>query len=290
MRNLASSLLEISERLLSPILRLVDLKASRNQAGILPKFVKRSWFLQELQDLLLNLRPHSNGYTLIRVGGNGDGGYLIPDDLTNIEACFSAGSDKLMDFEKHLESEYGIKSFILDKAEKKPFGLSEYQEFRDGWLGTVDDSQTVTLETWMSEAKLNSPGDFLLQMDIEGAEYKSIECTSNEVLERFRIIVIEFHNLDNFLNFNGFQTLYKPVFDKLVTSFDIVHFHANNCCGNWSLQDFDFPRVVEITFHRKDRRLTPLEQIATSSVLDRKNVPMKPDIQVDWVEIAKANP
>lgn len=36
---------------------------------------------------------------LIRLGPNGDGGYLVPDDLTGIEACFSPGVCATSEFE-----------------------------------------------------------------------------------------------------------------------------------------------------------------------------------------------
>lgn len=244
--------------------------------------------MKEIQDLFLELRPYFNGHPLIRIGEDGDGGYLVPDDLSNIDGCFSAGSGKIMHFEKHLASEYGIKSYILDKIDKKPVELSDLQEFRHGWLGVENNQETVTLERWLIESNLDKSRELLLQMDIEGAEYRTLLYTPSKILERFRIIVVEFHGLDKFTNYNGFNILYKPVLNKLLESFDVVHFHANNCCGNWKALKFGIPRVVEITFHRKDRRLRALEHAFTPNLLDRRNVLTKPDIQVNWEEIIKS--
>ena len=139
----------------------------------------------------------------------------------------------------------------------------------------------------MSEVTLDNSNELLLQMDIEGAEYKTLMCTPSNVLEKFRIIVIEFHSLNNFIDYNGFQNLYKPVVYKLLEGFDVVHFHANNCCGNWQVLDFEIPRVVEVTFHRKDRRLQPLQPTVTPNLLDQENVAEKPDIQINWEEIVR---
>jgi hypothetical protein len=136
------------------------------------------------------------------VGEDGDGGYLVPDDLSNIDGCFSAGSDGIMHFEKHLASEYRIKSYILDKIDKKPLELSDLQEFRHGWLGVENNQETVTLERWLIESNLDKSRELLLQMDIEGAEYRTLLCTPTKILERFRIIVVEFHGLDKFTNYN----------------------------------------------------------------------------------------
>lgn len=276
--------------LVDSILKLFNLKAIRQIHGKkfwYPKVVIRSNFMKEIQELFLQLRPYSNGYPLIRIGEDGDGGYLVPNDLSGIDGCFSAGSDKIMHFEKHLAFEYGIKSYILDKIEKKPKDLTDLQEFRDGWLGTENNDETVTLESWLSEVTLDNSNELLLQMDIEGAEYQTLMCTPSNVLEKFRIIVTEFHSLNNFIDYNGFQNLYKPVFYKLLEGFDVVHFHANNCCGNWQVLDFEIPRVVEVTFHRKDRRLQPLQPTVTPNLLDQKNVAEMPDIQINWEEIVR---
>jgi hypothetical protein len=45
----------------------------------------------ELVALLERLYPVEGGHPLIRVGPDGDGGYLLPDDLSGIVACFSPG-------------------------------------------------------------------------------------------------------------------------------------------------------------------------------------------------------
>jgi hypothetical protein len=50
------------------------------------------------------------------------------------------------------------------------------------------------LETWVkSQAEYQLEHDFLLQMDIEGGEYLTLLATPQEVLRRFRIIVLEIH-------------------------------------------------------------------------------------------------
>ena len=46
----------------------------------------------ELQALLDRLHPVEMGPQLVRIGPRGDGGYLVPDDLGGIVACFSPAS------------------------------------------------------------------------------------------------------------------------------------------------------------------------------------------------------
>jgi len=46
------------------------------------------------------LRPYTTDKELIRLGAEKDGGYLIPNDLAGIEACFSPGVGNEFNFEK----------------------------------------------------------------------------------------------------------------------------------------------------------------------------------------------
>ena len=50
------------------------------------------------------------------------------------------------------------------------------------------------------------------------------------VVQRFRIIVIEFHGLDAIFVGRGYEYIHDA-FSKLLKFFDVVHIHPNNCCG-----------------------------------------------------------
>jgi len=49
--------------------------------------------------LIKKLHPYQFGNGLIRIGPRGDGGYLVPDDLRDIQACFSPGVSTMSEFE-----------------------------------------------------------------------------------------------------------------------------------------------------------------------------------------------
>ena len=55
--------------------------------------------MNELKELIKALRPVKTKFDLIRIGGANDGGYLIPDDLEGIAACFSPGVADTASFE-----------------------------------------------------------------------------------------------------------------------------------------------------------------------------------------------
>lgn len=73
----------------------------------------------DILDLLSLLKPIKTNHELIRIGGDGDGGYLIPNDLVGIDSCFSPGVSSVADFENDLTKK-GIKCFLADFSVDAP--------------------------------------------------------------------------------------------------------------------------------------------------------------------------
>ena len=48
------------------------------------------------------MKPKASPFGLIRIGGNSDGAYLVPDDLQGISCCFSPGVSDRKSFEDEL--------------------------------------------------------------------------------------------------------------------------------------------------------------------------------------------
>ena len=238
----------------------------------------------EIQSLLNRLRPMKNGHELLRVGGTKDGGYLIPNDLEGIAQCLSAGCDLNWTFEKSLHSTHGIASSILDSEDKRPSDLGSEQTYIAKWLGNSDTDSTIKFDTWIDLSTKNSNGDLLLQMDIEGFEWEALANIGFKSLSRFRVISIEFHSTQNLYNKRLFQTVYSPVIQNLLSLFDVVHVHPNNCCGATRFGDLEFPNIFELTLHRKDRSLGNLGYNSLPSPLDTKNVPSEPDLFITWID------
>ena len=236
----------------------------------------------DLSHFLGQFRPLTTDLDLVRVGGTGDGAYLLPNDFDGIKACVSPGCDGLWTFESEIWEKYKIPSHMMDEAAKRPEDLSEGQFFYEGWLGAADTESEVSLDTWISKEQVLQEGDLLLQMDIEGAEYLSLLSTSSANLRRFRMMVIEFHYSVHYRNYHAFEILYKPLMKRLLTDFYVVHFHANNCCGTWEYGDISFPQVFEVTFRRKDRVKMVSGFAKTPHDLDVKNVPSNDAVVLDW--------
>jgi len=64
--------------------------------------------------------------------------------------------------------------------------------FEKKFLGPQETQTHTTLQSWVAR-NANDKTDFILQMDIEDSEYDVLLSTPREVLQKFRIMTIEFH-------------------------------------------------------------------------------------------------
>lgn len=204
------------------------------------------------------LIPHACPVPLIRVGGDHDGAYLIPDDLQGVVACFSPGVNVTKDFEDDLANRFGIKSFLCDYSAdplclKTPLipGLQTFEKKR---LEPASSEISTSLEDWVNRVLPHPIGDLLLQIDIEGAEYRNLLPASDSVLRRFRIIVIELHQVDVMVNGPADNQVARLLM-KLNETHKCVHAHPNNCCGDVidPPTGMNIPRVLGLTYLRHDR-------------------------------------
>jgi hypothetical protein len=231
--------------------------------------------INQLKDLIQSIKPVKTNFELIRVGGNNDGGYLVPNDLEGITACFSPGVDVTASFEKDLLGR-GIKSHLADASVDAPPDGLEVASFTKKYLDGVNTEGYMTLSDWMFRNSY-SGDDLILQMDIESAEYVTILSTPSEVLCNFRIMAIEIHDVQNWFNNPLAWDIVQTFFHKLLQDFHVVHNHPNNNCQFIDVDGLLMPTVFELTFLRKDR--SPATGFCTEfpHPLDMPNVLDKPD-------------
>jgi hypothetical protein len=235
----------------------------------------------KLRALLESLWPLDSGIELVRLGPDGDGGYLVPNDLEGIRYAFSPGVSTESGFEAAL-AERGLTVFLADYSVDGPATAHSRFVFDKRFVGCLTDDRFITLDDWHAEKLGADASDLLLQMDIEGAEYETLLAASPRLLARFRIMVIEFHWLPQLWN-EPFFAVASRAFAKLLTTHAVVHIHPNNCCGSVTSAGVEIPRIAELTLLRRDRLRSTRFRTDFPHALDRPNVAKAPlPLSRDW--------
>jgi|APCry1669188879_1035177.scaffolds.fasta_scaffold01182_2 hypothetical protein len=241
----------------------------------------------EVMALIEAIAPVNNGHELIRLGGSGDGGYLVPNDLEGIGCCYSPGVQHISEFEIQLIHHHGIPSQLIDGSIDQPNVPQDLQDklrFTKGWIGAYTDLSCqppiYSLNGWIGASLDQVQGDIILQIDIEDFEWEALLALDMSIQQRMRMIICEFGGLHYMTNSRAFYWMNK-VLTKLLSTHDVVHFHPNNCCGKFEYYDgLQIPGLAELTLHRKDRRriAEPNRRLSLMHPLDHDCVPSQPTL------------
>lgn len=255
-----------------------------SRAGI---HISRASAEKDLRALLRKYWPVDAGYSLRRIGGLHDGGYLVPDCLEGLTVCLSPGVDRTAEFERELAG-LGIGSHLIDKSVAGPPDGFAPLSFTKKFLGPVTrgEADVISMQDWLTEIGETGREDLLLQMDIEGAEYASLLATPPDILSRFRVIILELHNL-NALGNRAFLQVFSDFTDMLLKDHVIVHAHPNNVRPPVQVGKVTIHPYLEITLLRQDLVVegTGSYRHDLPHPLDSTCVPGRADVTLaaDWI-------
>jgi hypothetical protein len=269
--------------------RLKNLRQRLQNQEVTPEELAKPW---EIHQAIRMMRPHDAGIPLIRMGPDSDGGYLVPDDLDGIKACFSPGVGRQYGFELDCLRK-GMEVYMADGSVPQPDDLPDGMHFLPRYLMTkVEFSDvhltdyrkgSITLKSWVSESGLEEQDELMLQMDVEGFEYDILLAQSDTFRKRFRVMVVEFHGLD-LLCISSFCAEFRQLFGKLLGTHEIVHVHPNNNPERlFPVAGIAIPRLLEITFLRKDRFRKKRRATVFPHPLDRPNIPHKMPVDLPGI-------
>ena len=225
----------------------------------------------KVQALVRKLQPVNTAKGLRRLGPTGDGGYLVPDDLSGIEACYSPGVSFISGFEKDC-ADLGMKVFMADRSVEQPAEWHALFHFTKKYVGVTTDDDFMTIDNWVASTLPDAKSDLMLQIDIEGYEYEAFLAMSDALLARFRIIVAEFHNLNQLWN-QPFFGVASRAFEKILQTHTCVHIHPNNFHPTFERWGLSIPPAAEFTFLRKDRVVDPVGATVFPHPLDSDSSP-----------------
>lgn len=186
------------------------------------------------------LRPESaEGLRLIRVGGDGDGGYVMHDDF-GVPSALSIGVGRDISWDVEVAAR-GVKVHSFDHTVKGLPAPAPHVEFHRIGLGAGRDCIP-----WPEMVRVAGPqGDVIAKIDIEGAEWQALE---NQDLSRCAQLILELHELRRLLDSPQRIALLRRIHATLAP----VHLHANNYDSLFRADKYWFCDTVEISYVRRD--------------------------------------
>ena len=176
------------------------------------------------------------GKKRVLLGNKKDGSYIMLDDFENIKIAYSIGIYKLIQFDQAL-ADKGIDVYMYDHTiNNLPYENSRFHWKKIGIGGNSKRSNNIqTLEEMITENGHTDEKNMILKIDVEYAEWDSMNEVSDNILKQFKYILIEFHFLkDNLkLYYNVLKKLYKThqVF-YINCSDELTTFGNNRFCRN----------------------------------------------------------
>jgi hypothetical protein len=230
--------------------------------------------------LLAQIRPwRMKSDVKVRIGGQGDGGYVMPSSARHTNTVLAIGIGDEVSFDEELA---GLGARVLQFDHTVAASPSRHPgcEFhRLGW-GARDDHPLATLSGLVKMVDWSAARHPILKFDVEGAEWEALAHSSAADLARFEILTGEFHHFDQLIDREFFERV-RAVFRKLNETHRVIHLHANNAGGMVLLEGVPLPRLLEMTWVRIDS--ATFEGHSDEPIpgpLDRPNLPHLPDLQL----------
>lgn len=196
-----------------------------------------------LHELLALISPWPSKSNLVRVGSSGDGGYVLnEEDRDHTTLLFSGGIEKNNDFEMAL-AELGVNGLQIDNSIDKAPRRHQNLSFLKATIGIQPDDFSV--KSFLSS---QNGQQILIKLDVEGAEWNTLEALSISDLDSVICIVAEFHFLGK-LNRSDFLERAMRVFSKIrAAGLYPCFISPNNVTGVDIHGGVMIPRNLEITF------------------------------------------
>ena len=189
------------------------------------------------------------GKRKIRLGTNGDGGYVLLDDFSDIKIAYSLGISNIIDFDKSL-ADKGIDVFMYDHTiNKLPYNNEKFHWFKKGLCANnTRETNLITLKEMVEQNGHLNESNMILKMDVEGAEWDALNELSEEFLSKFKYILGEFHWFKKNSKINGKLESIINVLKKLHKTHQVFHKHCHSTGEAFVLGEYNFCDCIELSF------------------------------------------
>jgi len=209
--------------------------------------------------------PYKTSFPKIRLGNVNDGGYIFPLGI-QLSALMSYGVGSNISFEMDFKTIFDAPVYCFDHTVDRLPVEADILFFKEG-ISPIKTADCDTIASHMKKLQLENKS-IALKIDVEGAEWKSLDSLPEEVV----VIVIELHDVFG-------PNMNTSLLSMLKEKFVCIHVHGNNYCG----LSYGIPNTIEATFIRKAMVVDcSVDRDSYPTSLDSPNNPNQPDLLCNW--------
>lgn len=270
--EIEAGLLRVSARLAAGGMATAD---GISEAAVPPSGAEARRRILHLASLLEPWR--ARGVGKVRVGDEHDGGYVMLDDSQGLAGAISIGIGNDDAWDRAMQAR-GLRVAQYDHTITAPPRQAEGLAWQPLGIGAADVNNLRTLGSLIALAGLPEQGDLVAKIDVEAAEWKALAAGPEAApLDRFRQIVVELHWFERVTD-TAWSEAAEAALRHLARNHAVVHVHANNWGGMALIGGIPFPRVVEVTWARRDAYALERETGFFPTPLDAPCDPSRPDL------------
>jgi Methyltransferase FkbM domain len=220
----------------------------------------------------LNLTIYDCPFEKIRLGRDGDGGYIIADiPNAKYNILISGGINDDTSFEEDFINKFNSRVYAFDGTIDNLKKQNDKIIFIKKNIGGINSDTVTNLHDI-----INSNNNIFVKMDIEGGEIEWLKNLNSQQIDKFEQIVIEFHN--------PFTSKENEIFEKINNTHYLVHLHGNNCGGSRIHLNKNMANVFECTYVNKKyfNQQPYLNKQFIPGPLDMKNCEGEDDFQMNY--------
>mgnify|MGYP000001757199 CR=1 FL=1 len=218
------------------------------------------------------LTVYQSPFPKMRIGRESDGGYVIASIPNHTyDLLLSGGIKDDISFEEQFLQIYDqTKCIALDGTINQLPTSNDRIMFIQKNIGKFNSAELTNLHDI-----INSYNSIFVKMDIEGAEIDWLNSLTDDHLNKFDQIVMEFHW--------PFTNKGNEAIERINKNHVLIHFHGNNNCGIRKINGIIVPNVFECTYlHLKFFTKLELNTVSIPGIFDRPNINQKKEIFIDY--------
>ena len=264
--------------LLDALTRMTEANAAATGQAALGERLSTDENRDRILRLAALLRPQqARGQTKRRVGGPHDGGYVMLDDWNGLVGAISIGIGTDDSWDRAVLAR-NVPVAQFDHTISAPPSVAPGLAWMPVGIAAADLNNLRSLRSLQALSGFPPTGDLVLKLDAEADEWPALAAGEEaSPLGRFRQMVIELHWFDRVSDPAWFETAERAL-QHIDRTHAVVHVHANNGGGVALLGGICFPRVLEITFARRDSYTLEPDDGPFPTPLDTPCNPVRPDL------------